>query len=234
MTLAIIPARGGSQRIANKNIRAFLGRPLLAYSIDAAWKCGLFERVIVSTDSDEIAAIARDWGAEVPFMRPAALADGMTGTTAVMRHALSVLAQTGPLPSLSCCLYATAPLLQIADLRLAGLQLQAAPEVDFIFAATEYDFAVQRGLITDEQGGVQPREAEFIGCRSQDLPQVYHDAGQFYWGRSRAFLADDAAVFGPASRLYLLPRRHVVDIDTEADWQEAEIRAQILRQQGVM
>jgi len=219
MRLAVIPARGGSKRIPRKNLRPFHGRPILAYSIAAALDSRLFDRVIVSTDDDEIAETAVAHGAQVPFRRPASLADDHTGTNAVARHAAAWFAGQGLAPAQVCCLYATAPFVTPEDLRRAHAML--GPNIDFVFSATHFDFPVQRALRVDEAGRVAPMFPESIRMRSQDLPEAIHDAGQFYWGTAEAFAAHDIP-FEARALACLLPRERVQDIDTLEDWRRAE------------
>lgn len=220
MRIAVIPARGGSKRIPRKNIRAFAGRPILGYSIAAARECGRFDRILVSTDDEEIAAVARAEGAEVPFLRPATLADDFTGTNAVVRHAIATLEAAGAAIELACCIYATAPFVQARHLIEGCDRLSAAPASAFAFSVTSFPFPVQRAIRLAGDG-VAPLWPENIGARSQDLPEAYHDAGQFYWGRARAFL-DDLPIFAPHSIPIVLPRWLVQDIDTLEDWERAE------------
>lgn len=232
MKVAIIPARGGSKRIPLKNIRDFYGKPMIAYPIEAALASGCFDKVIVSTDSIDIAAIAQSFGAEVPFIRPAELADDFIGTTPVVRHALNMLAQQGIDVDICCCIYATTPLLQVNILREAGETLVLSPQLDYVFSACRFVFPIQRALVTNEQGGVVPFDESSIGKRSQDLTPTYHDAGQFYWGRAAAFLDDRSQVFGPKAQMQVLPDYLVADIDTLEDWERAEVLYQVLKKQG--
>ena len=230
--VAIIPGRGGSKRIPHKNIRHFNGKPMIAYPIEAAINSGCFDKVIVSTDSIEIANVAKAYGAEVPFMRPAALADDFVGTTPVIRHALKELANQGIDVDLCCCLYATTPLLQINALKSAGEMLATQPQLDYVFSACRFSFPIQRALVMGEDGGVAPFDANSIGMRSQDLVPTYHDAGQFYWGRAVAFLDERSQVFGPKANMKVLPDYLVADIDTLEDWERAEVLFQVLKKQG--
>lgn len=219
MKVAVIPARGGSKRIPRKNLRPFNGRPILTYSIDAARASGLFERLVISTDDDEIAELAQACGAEVPFRRPPALSDDFTGTNLVVRHAVDWIESShGPVTQV-CCIYATAPFVRPADLLAAHSLL--TPGLDFVFSATTFDFPVQRALCRSTENRVRPMFPEWIGSRSQDLEEAIHDAGQFYWGTPAAFRLHDV-VFNAAARAYLLPRHRVQDIDTLEDWQRAE------------
>jgi len=219
--LAVIPARGGSKRIPRKNIRPFAGKPIVAYSIEAARASALFDRVIVSTDDEEIARVARDCGAETPFVRPRELSDDHTGTNAVVRHAISWCGEHGALPQHVCCIYATAPFVQPRYLR-EGYERLVASGKSFAFSVTSFAFPIQRALRIGADGCVQPIWPEYIARRSQDLEEAYHDAGQFYWGTARAFL-DDVVLYSAASVPVILPRHLVQDIDTEEDWVRAEL-----------
>ncbi|MGZ0781883.1 pseudaminic acid cytidylyltransferase [Pseudomonas saponiphila] len=219
--IAIIPARGGSKRIARKNLKAFDGVPMLARSIDKALSCGLFGQVVVSTDDPEIAQLALACGAEVPFIRPPALADDYTGTAAVIVHALQALQEQGREYEYACCIYATAPLLQKRYLRQGLEALMRHPDKGFAFSVCGFGFPVQRALILDEQGALDALYPQFRQSRSQDLPAAYQDAAQFYWGRSQAWLEGEA-LFSPRSLPVILPRHLVQDIDTEEDWRRAE------------
>lgn len=219
MRLAVIPARGGSKRIPGKNIRPFHGRPIIVYSIDAAARSGLFDRIVVSTDDAAIAAVAQAHGALVPFLRPAALADDHTGTNAVVKHAVEWHESAGMPVDEVCCLYATAPFVTADDLGAAQALLR--PEIDFVFSACRYDFPVQRALVREAGGLVRPMFPQWIGSRSQDLEPALHDAGQFYWGWGRSFRAQPL-IFAAAAIAFDLPPWRVQDIDTEDDWIRAE------------
>jgi N-acylneuraminate cytidylyltransferase len=225
--VAIIPARGGSKRIPGKNIRAFAGKPIIAYAIDCARASGLFERVLVSTDDARIAQAARGLGAEAPFLRPPALSDDHADTRSVIAHALGFLAAEGTPVSAACCIYATAAFVDPADLR-RGLELLEAGDLDFVFSAASFPAPVQRGFTADAQGGVRMLFPEHAGTRSQDLPEVLHDAAQFYWGRPSAWLGT-APIFGARSAVVRIPRWRVQDIDTEEDWIQAEAMMSVLR-----
>jgi pseudaminic acid cytidylyltransferase len=229
--VAIIPARGGSKRIPRKNLKPFDGLPMIAHSIRTALASGLFARVLVSTDDEEIAELARAHGAEVPFMRPRELADDFTGTTPVIQHALRSLQAAGQLPAYACCIYATAPLLQTRFLRQGWDALQALPSKAYAFSVCSFGFPVQRALTLTQQGGLAPLYPEFIAARSQDLAPAFQDAGQFYWGRSDAWLRGDA-VFSDLSLPVILPRHLVQDIDTEEDWTRAEYLYAALKASG--
>jgi N-acylneuraminate cytidylyltransferase len=215
--VAIIPARGGSKRIPRKNLMPFDGVPMIVRSIRMALDSGLFDQVVVSTDDEEIAELARAHGAQVPFLRPAALADDFTGTAAVIAHALQQL----PPFDYACCIYATAPLLQARYLRQGRELLEQHPQKSFAFSVCSFGFPVQRALTVDGQGALTALYPEFRNTRSQDLPEAFQDAGQFYWGRSDAWLRGDV-LYSPASLPVILPRHLVQDIDTLEDWKRAE------------
>jgi N-acylneuraminate cytidylyltransferase len=216
-SVAIIPARGGSKRIPRKNLKPFDGVPMIVRSIRTALDSALFDQVVVSTDDEEIAEVARAHGAHVPFMRPASLADDFTGTAAVMVHALNEL----PAVEFACCIYATAPLLQARYLRQGLDLLERHPDKSFAFSVASFGFPVQRALTLDEEGALTSLYPEFRATRSQDLPEAFQDAGQFYWGRRAAWLRGDV-LFSPASLPVILPRHLVQDIDTLEDWTRAE------------
>ena len=220
MIVAIIPARGGSKRIPRKNIRPFAGKPIIAHSISAARDAGVFDRIIVSTDDEEIAAVARTWGAETPFLRPRELADDYAGTNEVVAHALEWLAAGGTPADLACCIYATAPFVTGNSLR-RGLQALQDTGKEFAFSVTSFPFPIYRAIRLAD-GGVAPCFPEFIEARSQDLEEAYHDAGQFYWGKAAAFTGG-LPLFAPHSAPVILPRHLVQDIDTLEDWERAEL-----------
>ncbi len=228
MSIAIIPARGGSKRIPGKNIRGFAGKPLIAYSIEVALQSGLFEHVIVSTDSEEVAQTAKKYGASVPFFRPAELSDDFTGTRKVTNHAIrECQARFGDF-EFACCIYATAPFLQADYLQQGLTKLRQDKTKAFAFSVTSFPFPVQRALVEEGQG-VVPMYPEFINKRSQDLPEGLHDAGQFYWGRCSDYFSDKP-MFGTHSVPIKIPRHLVQDIDTEEDWQRAELMYRAYKQ----
>lgn len=220
MKLAIIPARGGSKRIPRKNIKLFCGKPMIAWSIEAALQSACFDQVVVSTDDAEIAEVARHYGANVPFVRPAELSDDHTGTIPVIRHAIEWCNHQGQRVKHACCVYATAPFVSADDLR-RGLGMLQGNDCDYAFSVTSYAFPVQRALRLTEQGRVAMFNPEHFNTRSQDLDEAYHDAGQFYWGRAEAWL-HGKMIFSPDSIPVLLPRHRVQDIDTPEDWTRAE------------
>jgi len=213
INVAIIPARGGSQRIPKKNILDLEGKPIIAYSIEVAQATGLFDRIIVSTDNEEIGQVARDYGAETPFLRPESLADHFTGTTPVFQHAVNWLQEQGERIDKACLIYATCPLLKREYLVEGFHKLSHAK---FSFSATSFAFPVQRALKRNQTGSIEPMYPEFIGSRSQDLVEAIHDAGQFYWARANDLL-EQATFFGPDSAPIMLPRHLVQDLDTQED-----------------
>lgn len=226
MRLAVIPARGGSKRIPRKNIKPFAGKPMIAWSIEAALASGCFDHIIVSTDDAEIADVARAHGAEVPFMRPSELSDDHTGTIPVVAHAVDWMAQqVGPV-ELACCLYATAPFVQAQDLR-QGLEVLQKSGAQYAFTVTHFASPIQRAFRITDHERIEMFNAAQFNTRSQDLEEAYHDAGQFYWGRTQAWLAA-TPLFSQVSTPIVLPRYRVQDIDTLDDWIRAEMMFEIL------
>lgn len=220
MHVCVIPARGGSKRIPRKNIKEFCGKPMIGYPIEAALQSGCFDKVIVSTDDTEIAAMARRYGAEVPFIRPAELSNDYTGTIPVVRHAVEWFMQQGVDPQLVCCLYATAPFVTPKYLQ-QGLQQIIEQDADYAFTVTSYAFPIQRAIKISPQLGIEMFDSNNFNTRSQDLEEAWHDAGQFYWGKAEAWLSEKI-IFGPESTPIILPRHRVQDIDTFEDWDRAE------------
>lgn len=220
MKIAVIPARGGSKRIPRKNIKEFCGKPMIAWSIEAALQSGCFDKIIVSTDDLEIAEVAKQYGAEVPFLRPADLSNDYAGTTPVMRHAIEWCVQQGFEPELVCCLYATAPFVTPENLQ-QGLQQLKKTDASYAFTVTSYAFPIQRAIKINPELGVEMFNPESFNTRSQDLEEAWHDAGQFYWGKADAWLTEKI-IFSPKSTPIILPRHQVQDIDTPEDWNRAE------------
>ncbi|WP_386080154.1 pseudaminic acid cytidylyltransferase [Vreelandella sp. F11] len=218
--VAIIPARGGSKRIPRKNVKEFCGKPMIAWSIEAAKASGCFDKIIVSTDDREIAEAAEHWGAEVPFLRPNELADDYTGTLPVIRHAVQWLSEHEVTVAYACCVYATAPFVTSEDL-LRGWELIQKSDASFVFSVTSYAFPVQRAIRITEEGRVAMFYPEHFQTRSQDLEDAWHDAGQFYWGKAEAWL-EEKSIFSADSVPLQLPRHRVQDIDTSEDWARAE------------
>ncbi len=220
-TVAIIPARGGSKRIPGKNIKPFGGKPMIAWSIEAAVQSGVFSRVIVSTDEPAIAEIARQHGAEVPFFRPAELSGDQAAFMPVIRHVLREIEPQEPGVTHAFAIYATAPFLRPERLREAAAQLEADPTAEFVLAVTPFDYPVQRALIRDAQSSLRFREPEFALKRSQELEPCYRDAGQFFGGRIDALMTHDAVLFARCLPV-VIPRDEAVDIDHQEDWEFAE------------
>ena len=231
MNIAIIPARGGSKRIPRKNITRFCGKPIIAYSIEAAINSKLIDRVIVSTDDYEIANVAKEYGAEIPFMRDKSLADDMTGTTPVIRSALSDYIALKNNVEYCLCLYATAPFVT-AQLLDQSLELLQQTKADYVFTAHRFSFPIQRALLEDEIGNIRPCSAVDMNKRSQDLPHAYHDAGQLYAAQASTWLDTSKAIFSERSRMLKLPSHLVQDIDTFEDWKRAEVMFRVLKEMG--
>lgn len=223
--VAVIPARGGSRRIPRKNIRPFLGVPLLARTVAILQSSELFERIVVSTDDDEVAEVAVEAGAEVPFRRSGALADDHTPTVPVVADAIERLG-VHAVGARVCCVYPTAVLVQANDLRRA-VRLLEGPAVDYVVPVAPFPAPVQRALRVGDDGSCVMICPENLTVRSQDLEPAFHDAGQFYWGATDAWVTQ-RPVFGPRTRAVVLPPVAVQDIDTEEDWVVAEQKYQLL------
>ena len=220
MIVAIIPARGGSTRIPDKNIKLFHGKPMIAYVIEAAQKTGLFDRVVVSTDSDRVSEVALSFGAEIPFRRPAALADDHATTDAALMHALSELGSSADSPEFFCCIYPTAVLIEHEDI-VRGFEILRQTDATTAVTVVELATPIQRSLRLDPSGRLRMNYPEHVLTRTQDLPLAYHDAGQFYWGCTSKYLAV-GKLFNADAVPVLLPRHLVHDIDTPEDWIIAE------------
>ena len=225
--ICIIPARAGSKRIPYKNARLFHGQPIISYSIDVAKRSKLFERIIVSTDDQNIAKISIECGAEVPFLRPATLADDYTGTVPVIRHALEALTQQLAGVNAVCCIYPTAPLLDELSL-VKGYEKLCDEHVDYCYPVTRFSHPVERALTMDEKGRLTAISPPNFSGRTQDMVSAYHDAGQFYWGTVRAFVSGLKIVSARAVGIPI-PRFMAQDIDTEEDWRTSELMFTALR-----
>ncbi|MDY7096649.1 MAG: pseudaminic acid cytidylyltransferase [Pseudomonadota bacterium] len=218
--IAIIPARGGSKRIPRKNILPFAGKPMIGYAIEAALESDAIERVLVTTDDHEIADIARDLGAEVPFTRPADLADDHTPTVPVICHAITAAQEAGWQVERAVCIYPGVPFIRTQDLSQAlDLLMQSGGE-GYTFPVAEFPSAIQRALKRSEDGGVAPFNPEHAATRTQDLEPAFYDAGQFYWASAQTWLS--GANIHQNGRAITLPSWRVVDIDTPEDWDRAE------------
>jgi len=226
--IAIIPARGGSKRIPKKNIKEFHGKPLIAYSIETALASKLFDKVIVSTDDKEIAKTAKEYGAEVPFLRPKELSDDFTGTDDVTKHAIEYLKNQGENYKYVCTIYATAPLLQKEYLIEGFEKLKNSTAVN-TFSATSMPFPIQRTFKLTANGRCEMFMPEHYMSRSQDLEEAYQDAGQFYWKKLKT--QSNEIMFGKDSIPIILPRHLVQDIDTHEDWKRAEYMYEVLKKE---
>jgi N-acylneuraminate cytidylyltransferase len=224
--VAIIPARGGSKRIARKNIKSFHGKPLIAYSIETAIKSNLFDEVIVSTDDKEIASIALEYGASIPFLRPKKLSDDYTGTGEVISHTLSYLKEQGKDFDYVCTLYATAPLLKIEYL-IDGLNKLKNSNAINSFSATSIPFPIQRTFKVTKENRCEMFWPENFNKRSQDLEVAYQDAGQFYFTKLNQI--HDNNMFSSESIPIVIPRYLVQDIDTLEDWVRAEVMYEVIK-----
>lgn len=229
--IAVIPARGGSKRIPRKNVKPFCGKPMIAWSIEAAKASGCFDRIVVSTDDDEIAETALQWGAEVPFRRPAQLSDDYVGTIPVMRHAVEWLTAGGVSVNYACCLYATAPFVRTHDL-LQGLELMQKHETSYAVSVASFSFPIQRAVRIKANGRLEMFYPKHYKSRSQDLEEAWHDAGQFYWGTAEAWV-EERFLHGEGSVGVPLPRYRVQDIDTQEDWDRAEWLFRAMRGRAV-
>ena len=226
MNLCVIPARGGSKRIPRKNILPFRGKPMIAWSIQAAQKSGCFDKIIVSTDDQEIACVSRLLGAEVPFIRPCDLADDHTGTCEVVEHAVAELQLMGQPSSYVCCLYATAPFVRSVDIRQGFELLNRSREGTVVFTATSFAFPIQRAVSLDVGGYSSAFDPVSAAKRSQDLEEYFHDAGQFYWATASTWR--HATNIFDSGRPLILPRWRVQDIDTIEDWRRAELMHSVI------
>jgi N-acylneuraminate cytidylyltransferase len=226
MRIAIIPARGGSKRIPYKNIKFFCGKPMISWSIQAAINSGCFDHIVVSTDDADIANVARASGAEVPFMRPAELSDDLTGTGAVIKHAVEWVELNWGGIDLVCTIYATAPFVRASDI-LEAYQLKNKSGAQIVFSVTSFPFPIQRAIKINPQGRVEMFYPENYLARSQDLEPAFHDAAQFYWADSNAII-NGASAFSTVAAPFILPRYRVQDIDTPEDWIRAELMFQAL------
>lgn len=226
MRIAVITARGGSKRIPGKNIKLFNGKPMIAWPIETAIAAKCFDKVIVSTDSKEIASIANSFGAQTPFIRPQSLSDDFTGTLPVVRHAVNWLLEKGETPTEICCLYPTAPFVRSSDL-ISGLDILRESNSEFAVSVTNYPFPIQRAIKLDDQNKITMVYPEHKMTRSQDLEEMFHDAGQFYWGTRESWLHKDQ-IFGENTTPVFLPSERVVDIDTPEDWNRAKAMCQYL------
>lgn len=220
--LCIIPARGGSKRIPRKNVKQFLGKPMLAYSIEAAKQSGLFEEIMVSTDDEEIAEVARQYGAKVPFMRSAETASDYATTADVLQEVIEKYKVLGKEFDNFCCFYATAPLVQSKDVVAAFERLQQS-DFTIVYPVVQFSYPIWRCLDLAEDGTMSRHWPEYDKSRSQDLPKEYHDTGTFYWYKTKEWLAGHKKIGGIE-----VDETTIQDIDTETDWKLAEMKYQLL------
>jgi N-acylneuraminate cytidylyltransferase len=223
--IAIIPARGGSKRIPQKNIRPFLGKPVITYSINAAIESGLFDEIMVSTDSEEIAGIARNYGANVPFFRSDETSSDFAGVAEVITEVLDNYHSLGTSFEYFCCIFPTAPLTRIENL-LKSFNLMVEKNYESVFSVTRFSYPILRSLKMID-GKVEMNWPEYFNSRSQDLPPAYHDAGQFYWMRTNAF-REQKRIFARNSGGFELNELESQDIDNETDWALAELKYKLL------
>lgn len=222
----MIPARGGSKRIPRKNIKDFCGQPIIAYSIKAALDTEIFDRVIVSTDDEEIADLSRKLGADVPFTRPPELSDDHATTLQVINHTLTWLGQNGIQSKTLCCIYPAAPFVTPQILKNAYEKLIGSNQ-NYVFPVIEFESPIQRALKINHKNYLEPTFPEYQKTRTQDLSKSYHDAGQFYFGKSAAFLAN-LPIFLDAIPI-IMPKNSAQDIDTLDDWNQAELLFQQIK-----
>ena len=231
MNICVIPARGGSKRIPRKNIKLFNNKPIIAYSIEAAINSNCFSRVIVSTDDYEIAKVAKKYGAQVPFVRPEKLSNDSAGTIPVIKHAIEWMEQKNNYIKHVCCLYPTAPFIKSKILTKAYQQLKDS-SADYCFSVTNFTFPIQRAIKITQDDTVDMFYPEYFNTKSQDLEEIYHDAGQFYWGKAQAF-KDELPIFSEIATPYIIPRYLVQDIDTMEDWIRAEAMYKVLQKSRI-
>ncbi len=224
--LCIIPARGGSKRIPRKNIKPFMGKPIIAYSIEAALNSGIFEEVMVSTDDVEIAEVARQYGASVPFLRSAETSNDYATTVDVLLEVVNKYKEQGKSFDVICCLYSTAPFVTSERLKEAASQISDI--VDACFTIVQYSYPIQRSLRINESEHVEMKFPEHLKSRTQDLEKVYHDAGQFYFVKTNSLIAE-RTVWCKKTAPLILSELEVQDLDTLTDWQLAEMKYQLLK-----
>ena len=224
--IAIIPARGGSKRIPHKNIKPFGGKPIISYSINAAKKSNLFKRIIVSTDSEKIAKVSRAYGAEVPFMRPPEISDDYTHVSPVIHHALQWLLNNGEIVEYICCILATAPLLESKYI-CRGYELIKDRNATSAIAVTAFPYPIFRAYKINNAGRIEMVWPENFDTRSQDWPETYQDACQFFWANAKKFLKEKTFLTSDTIPVKL-PRYMVQDIDTLEDWKSAEVQYELL------
>lgn len=226
-SLCIIPARGGSKRIPRKNIKPFMGKPIIAYSIEAALDSGVFDEVMVSTDDKEIAEVARQYGATVPFLRSAETSNDYATTVDVLLEVVNKYKEQGKHFDTICCLYSTAPF--VTSERLKEASSHISDTIDACFTIVQYSYPVQRSLRINEDNCVEMKFPEHLKSRTQDLEKVFHDAGQFYFVKTEA-LIQEKTVWCKRTAPLILSELEVQDLDTLTDWQLAEMKYQLLKE----
>ncbi len=224
--LCIIPARGGSKRIPRKNIKDFLGKPIIAYSIETALQSDLFDEVMVSTDDEEIAKVAKEYGADVPFIRSKENADDFATTTEVLLEVIAQYENRGKIFEYACCIYPTAPLIKVENLKMGYAKLNNE-QFSTVFPSVAFSYPIWRGLKKTLNDGFEMVWPENLNQRSQDLEEIYHDAGQWYWFSIEAF-KNDQKLFGDRTSCIVLEETEVQDIDTLIDWKLAELKYELL------
>lgn len=226
-SICIIPARAGSKRIIKKNIKPFMGKPIMAYSIEAALNSGLFDVVMVSTDSEEFAKVARQYGAEVPFLRSEKTANDFAGTEDVIMEVLENYKKLGKTFDSFCCLYSTAPF--VTANRLVEGFGYLTEKADAAISVVEYSFPIQRSVKVNKEGHLQPNFPQYMDARSQDLDKTYHDAGQFYFVKTSTF-KEEKNLWCKRTAPIVLSELEVQDLDTMTDWQLAEIKFKLVHE----
>jgi pseudaminic acid cytidylyltransferase len=226
MNLAVIPARGGSKRIARKNVRPFGGRPMIAYAIAAARDAQLFAHILVTTDDEEIARVALECGADSVLQRPPELANDHATTLPVIAHALGAFAASHPRPDHACCIYPCVPLLEGSDLASA-YALFTTTRAEYVYPVVRFQSTPFRAMLRSHDGRMQFLHPEHELSRTQDLAHCYHDAGQFYWGRAAAW--EKLVPMHSHGVGWEIDGNRVVDIDTPEDWRRAELLARVLK-----
>lgn len=225
LKLAVITARGGSKRIPKKNIRDFCGKPIIAYSIEAAIESNLFDEVMVSTDSEEIAEIAKKSGAVIPFMRSEETSNDYSSTVDVLNEVIEMYREQGKTFDEFCCIYPTAPFVTPKKLQESYALLQEE-DIFNVIPVISFSFPPQRGLLLKDKY-IMPAYPEHINERSQDLPVIYHDSGQFYWGKMKEYIKN-TNILNNHTKPYFVSELEVQDIDNETDWKLAEIKYKIM------
>jgi pseudaminic acid cytidylyltransferase len=223
MNICVIPARGGSKRIPRKNIKKFHGKPMIAWSIDAAKKSKCFDEIIVSTDDSEIVNIALKYGVKAPFLRPNSLSNDYASTPAVMEHAAVWLSKKYDDVENICCIFGASPLVDYLSIR-KGLEEIKEKNINYVISLARYSSPIQRAMYIDDFNSINMYQPENFGKRSQELQDAYFDAAQFYWGKLNSWLKRDL-IFSNKTKAIIIDESRVQDIDTLDDWKMAELKA---------